>query len=79
MRRLKLGDTVDGFRLADVKDRSVTFINGNSKVELALDYFRKFDDGRSRELTSAPAGSTGPELPAALLVPRFPRRDAGRG
>jgi hypothetical protein len=79
MRRLRLGDSVDGFRLADVKDRSVTFVNGNSKVELALDYFRKFKDGRPRGLTSAPAGSAGSELPATPLVPRFPRRDAGRG
>ena len=39
--RLKLGDDVDGFRLTDIGDKRVVFSKGVSRVEVALDYFRK--------------------------------------
>jgi hypothetical protein len=78
MRRLKLGDTVEGFKLVDLKDRNVTFINGDSKVELALDYLRKFHDARPAGLNPTSISTPDAQLPAAPLTPRFPRRDARR-
>jgi hypothetical protein len=39
--RLKLGDNVEGFRLAEIGDKRIVFTQGASKIEVALDYFRK--------------------------------------
>jgi hypothetical protein len=41
--RFKLGDVFEGFRLSEVHDKNVVFRKGASKVELALDYFRKVE------------------------------------
>ncbi len=41
--RLKLGDDVEGFRLSDIADKRVVFTKGATRVEVALDYFRKAD------------------------------------
>ena len=38
--RLKLGDTLEGFKLAEIRDRSVLFVKGPNKVEVAIDFFR---------------------------------------
>ncbi len=64
--RLKSGDTLEGFKLSEVRERSVVFTKGTSRVELSLDYFRKVDEG----LKNAP----GPVPPRQPLPPRLPRR-----
>jgi hypothetical protein len=85
MRRMKLGDTLEGFRLSEIEDRRIVFENGASRVEMAVDYLRKMDDGRSRGPGAGPPGQMAtripgqgadPEAPAPPLAPRFPRRDA---
>jgi hypothetical protein len=56
--RLKLGDTIDGFTLAEIEDKKVAFTNGSARVEVALDFFRK--SGGLREITGAPASRSNP-------------------
>ncbi len=63
---LKLGETLEGFKLSEIRERSVVFTKGASRVELSLDYFRKVDEG----LKNAP----GPVPPRQPLSPRLPRR-----
>ena len=60
--RLKLGDDVEGFRLTDIGDKRVVFTKGGSRVEVALDYFRKAE-------TPPPA----PRVPAATQPRRIER------
>ena len=38
--RLKLGDIVEGFKLSEIRERSVVFTKGASRVEVAMDFFR---------------------------------------
>ena len=64
--RLKLGDTVEGFKLSEIHEKKVVFTKGSSKVEVALDFFRKVDD--SKEQSKAPA-QTRPGV-----APSIPRR-----
>jgi len=72
--RVKLGDTVEGFKLAEVGDKRVIFSNGASRVELVLDYFRKAD-ARPATAVPAPAGQVRQPSPAApRVVPVLPRR-----
>jgi hypothetical protein len=82
MRRVKLGDVVEGFKLSDIEDRRAVFENGSARVEIALDYLRKVDEGRSRGPGSAPPGQLAARVPrqeaesdapAPPLAPRFPR------
>jgi hypothetical protein len=40
-RRIKLGDSVEGFSLAEVGEKRVVFAKGATRVELPIDYFRK--------------------------------------
>jgi hypothetical protein len=40
-RRMKLGDSVDGFSLAEVSEKRVVFAKGAMRVEVPVDYFRK--------------------------------------
>jgi hypothetical protein len=39
--RLKVGDSVEGYRLAEIGDKRIVFTQGASNIEVALDYFRK--------------------------------------
>lgn len=65
--RLKLGDTVEGFRLSEIHDRKVVFTKGASRVEVSLDFFQKFDDSKGQ--TKAPT------QPRPGVAPTVPRRD----
>ena len=40
--RIKLGDTVEGFRLSEISEKRVVFARGTATVEVPLDYFRIF-------------------------------------
>ena len=81
--RYKVGDTVEGFNLSEIRDKNVVFSKGASQVELALDYFRKIE-ALSRP-PAAPGGVsggatvTGRVAPVSPLVPRvlpqLPRRE----
>jgi hypothetical protein len=87
--RIKLGDTVEGFRLSEVSEKRVVFARGAATVEVPLDYFRKIDGVQPRRPavaptatpTQAPAPTVAPgqtNIPAQRVpraIPALPRRD----
>jgi hypothetical protein len=66
--RIKLGDTVEGFRLSEISEKRVVFARGSATVELRLDYFRKTDVVQARRQAAAQASPTG-QAPAPGVVP----------
>lgn len=83
--RLKVGDNLEGFRLAEIADKRVVFSKDAARVEVLLDYFRKVEIAPPRvlapgQLPTRPALVPGqvPEPPTVLPVPRvvpnLPRR-----
>jgi hypothetical protein len=57
--RVKLGDTVEGFRLSEISEKRIVFARGTATVEVPLDYFRKTDIAQPRRPVAAqpsPAG-----------------------
>ena len=40
-RRMKVGDSIEGFNLAEVREKTVVFAKGPTRVELSIDYLRK--------------------------------------
>ena len=64
--RIKLGDTVEGFKLSEISEKRVVFAKGSTRVEVPLDYFRKVDG------TQPPATTT-----AQLSPPARPRAAPG--
>lgn len=80
--RYKVGDVVEGFQLSEIRDKNVVFSKGASKVELALDYFRKIETpAPGKPLTPQPGvnvpvpGQPGPATPVApRVLPQLPRR-----
>jgi hypothetical protein len=72
--RVKLGDSVEGFRLTEIADRRVVFTKGGSRVEVLLDYFRRDDPAPSRAAT--PPSQRGAPAVAPRVVPNLPRRGA---
>ena len=73
--RLKLGDNIEGYRLAEIADKKVVFAKDAARVEVVLDYFRKVEVPALRQPT--PPGQavvpgvapTGPRV-----IPNLPRR-----
>ena len=71
--RLKIGDSVDGFRLAEIADRRVVFTKDASQVEVKLDYFRKTELAQPRPpVAPGQVGAPGAVVPQ--VVPNLPRR-----
>lgn len=68
--RVKLGDSVEGFRLSEIAERRVVFTKGGSKIEVALDYFRKVDPA------PAPGKVGAPPPVSPRVVPNLPRKGA---
>ena len=70
--RIKLGDTVEGFRLSEISEKRIVFARGTATVELPLDYFRKIDIAQPRGSAAAqtsPAGQAArPELSRPELL-----------
>lgn len=67
--RLKLGDTLEGFRLSQIHEDRVVFTKGSSRVEITLDFFRKLEEPRQRE----------PSRARTMPVPRIaPPAQSGR-
>lgn len=63
--RLKLGDTLEGFKLSEIHDKRVIFTKGTSRVEVSLDFFRRAEETKMSAPTPASPGG----------LPRVPRRD----
>ena len=70
--RLRLGDNVEGYRLAEIADKRVVFTRETSRVEVLLDYFRKVDVAQPRANVPGPQGNPGAVGPP--VVPNLPRR-----
>lgn len=72
--RLKLGDTVEGFKLSEVHEKRVVFTKGASRVELALDFYRKIEDSTEKARAPAQAGPVTPRVarPPLGAVPTPP-------
>src|SRR5262245_46669437 len=67
--RIKLGDTVEGFKLSEVSEKRVVFARGASTVEVPLDYFRKADIAQPRRPVAAQTGAVGPAPPPRVITP----------
>src|SRR5215813_3542338 len=70
--RIKLGDTVEGFKLSEVSEKRVVFVRGTATVELPLDYFRKIDGAQPGSVASRtnPTGQAVAQQPPGVVVPR---------
>jgi hypothetical protein len=66
--RIKLGDTVEGFRLSEISEKRIVFARGSATVEVPLDYFRKTDVAQPRRQVAAQTTPTG-QAPAPGVVP----------
>lgn len=80
--RFKMGDTFEGFSLSQIQDRNVVFTSGASRVELALDYFRKVEASAPAvasaprpQVTAAPRPGASPGAVAPRVIPQLPRRE----
>jgi hypothetical protein len=76
--RIKLGDTVEGFRLSEVSEKRVVFARGASTVEVPLDYFRKTDIAQPRRPVAAPTGAAAPAAPAPRIITPGPANVPGQ-
>lgn len=75
--RFKLGDSVEGYQLSEITEQKVVFTKGPSRVEVALDYFRKFEEVEPRPAAPGqvrPAGPA-PRPMVPRVVPNIPRRE----
>lgn len=66
--RLKIGDMKEGFKLSEIRDKSVVFTKGASRVEVALDFFRPGGE--------PPPPTKAPPPPRQPVGPRIPPRAA---
>jgi len=71
--RLKLGDALEGFKLSEIRDKSVVFTKGGSRVEVAIDFFRPIPGA------GQPSFSPAPIPPRPAVTPRIPPRAAQGG
>jgi hypothetical protein len=72
--RVKVGDTVDGFRLSEIGDKRVVFTKGASRIEVMLDYFRKIETAEAKPPPQPPTQATPPRPVTPRVVPNVPRR-----
>jgi hypothetical protein len=68
-RRMKIGDSIEGFNLTEVGEKAVVFARGATRVELPIDYFRKVPVGAVSTTTPQPGRPSGPGQAAPGLVP----------
>jgi hypothetical protein len=66
--RIKLGDTVEGFKLSEVSEKRVVFAKGTATVEVPLDYFRKTDIAQPGRPAAAQTGAAAGQAPAPRIV-----------
>lgn len=72
-RRMKIGDSIEGFNLTEVGEKAVIFTRGATRVELPIDYFRKVPVG-AVSTTPQPGqprvpGQAAPGLPPGQVTP----------
>src|SRR5262245_37706658 len=69
--RIKLGDTVEGFKLSEISEKRVVFVRETATVELPLDYFRKIDRAQPGSVASQtnPTGQAGAQQPPGVVAP----------
>jgi hypothetical protein len=75
MMRLKVGDSLEGFRLTEIADQRVVFARDATRVEVMLDFFRKVENVSPRPV-AAPVGRVGRRRRYARGFHVRPRRDA---
>jgi hypothetical protein len=68
--RIKLGDTVEGFRLSEISEKRVVFAKGSATVELPLDYFRKTDVAQPRRQVATQTSPAGQAAAPGVVAPR---------
>ena len=68
-RRMKVGDSIEGFNLAEVREKAVVFAKGPTRVELSIDYFRKVPVAAAPPPTIQPGQPRAPGQTAPGLVP----------
>jgi hypothetical protein len=68
--RIKLGDTVEGFKLSEISEKRVVFAKGTSTVEVPLDYFRKIDGTQPSGSVAAQTGPAGQASVPRVVPPR---------
>jgi len=75
--RLKVGDSLEGFRLTEIADQRVIFARDGTQVEVTLDFFRKVDNVSPRPV-AAPGQIQVPQpgapVPVPRVLPNLPRR-----
>jgi hypothetical protein len=73
--RLKLGDNIEGYRLAEIADKKVVFTKDAARVEVVLDYFRKVEIPAPRQ-PNPPGQAVAPGVvpPGPRVIPNLPRR-----
>jgi hypothetical protein len=71
--RLKLGDTVEGFKLSEIRDKSVVFTKGTMREEVAIDFF---NPGAAPPPSSPPPTQRAPVPPRQAVPPRAVPRPA---
>ena len=83
MMRLKVGDSLEGFRLTEIADQRVVFARDATRVEVMLDFFRKVDNVAPRPVAaSGPVAApgqvqpppVGAPVPVPRVLPNLPRR-----
>src|SRR5262245_57987512 len=67
--RVKLGDTVEGFKLSEISEKRIVFARGAAKVEVPLDYFRKIDVAEPRRPAAAAQTTPAGQAAAPGAVP----------
>lgn len=73
--RLRIGDSVDGFRLTEIAEKRVVFSSDASRIEVMLDYLRKTEVPQPRPATPRPVATPGGAAPQQpQVVPNLPRR-----
>jgi hypothetical protein len=67
--RIKLGDTVEGFKLSEISEKRVVFAKGTSTVEVPLDYFRKIDGAQPQGSVAAQTSPAGQAAAPGVVSP----------
>ena len=67
--RVKLGDTVEGFRLSEISEKRIVFARGTATVEVPLDYFRKTDIAQPRRPVAAQTSPAGQAATPGVVAP----------
>jgi hypothetical protein len=68
--RIKLGDTVEGFRLSEISEKRIVFARGTATVEVPLDYFRKTDIAQPRRPVAVQTSPAEQAATPGVVAPR---------